>query len=37
MKRRRHTLKEVIRNLREADRLFAEGHQIPEVANRTLG
>jgi putative transposase len=31
MKRRRHTPEQIIRKLREADRLLAEGHQIPEV------
>jgi len=31
MKRRRHTLEQIIRKLREADRLLAEGHQVPEV------
>jgi putative transposase len=32
MKRRRHTPGQVIRKLREADRLLAEGHEVPEVA-----
>jgi transposase len=32
MKRRRHTPEQIIRKLREADRLLAEGHEIPEVA-----
>jgi putative transposase len=32
MKRRRHTPEQIIRELREADRLLAEGHQVPEVA-----
>jgi putative transposase len=32
MKRRRHTPEQIIRKLREADRLLAEGHQVPEVA-----
>jgi DNA-binding transcriptional MerR regulator len=31
MKRRRHTPEQVIRKLREADRLLAEGTEIPEV------
>jgi putative transposase len=32
MKRRRHTPEQIIRKLREADRLLAEGHDVPEVA-----
>ena len=32
MKRRRHTPEQIIRKLREADRLLAEGKEIPEVA-----
>src|SRR5215217_2121457 len=32
MKRRRHTPEQVIRKLREADRLLGEGKSIPEVA-----
>ena len=32
MKRRRHTPEQIVRKLREADRLLAEGHQVPEVA-----
>jgi putative transposase len=32
MKRRRHTPEQIVRELREADRLLAEGHQVPEVA-----
>ena len=32
MKRRRHTPEQIIRKLREADWLLAEGHQAPEVA-----
>ncbi len=32
MKRRRHTPEQVIRKLREADRMLAEGSEIPEVA-----
>jgi putative transposase len=34
MKRRRHTPEQIIRKLREADRLLAEGHEIPEVAKQ---
>src|SRR4051795_2132768 len=32
MKRRRHTPEQVIRKLREADRMVGEGKRIPEVA-----
>ena len=32
MKRRRHTPEQIIRKLREADRMLAEGKQVPEVA-----
>ncbi len=32
MKRRRHTPEQVIRKLREADRLLGEGKTIPEIA-----
>ena len=32
MKRRRHTPEQIIRKLREADRLLAEGMQVPELA-----
>jgi putative transposase len=32
VKRRRHTPEQVVRKLREADRLLAEGMQVPEVA-----
>ena len=32
VKRRRHTPEQVIRKLREADRLLGEGKAIPEVA-----
>lgn len=32
MRRRRHTPEQVIRKLREADRLLGEGKAIPEVA-----
>ena len=31
MKRRRHTPEQVVRKLREADRMLAEGKTIPEV------
>lgn len=31
-RRRRHTPEQVIRKLREADRLLAEGQRVPEVA-----
>ena len=32
MKRRRHTPEQVIRKLREADRLLAEGKDVDELA-----
>jgi transposase-like protein len=32
MKRRRHTPEQVVRKLREADRMLGEGKTIPEVA-----
>ena len=32
MKRRRHTPEQIVRKLREADRMLAEGKEIPEVA-----
>ena len=32
MKRRRHTPEQIVRKLREADRLLAEGRTVPEVA-----
>ena len=32
MKRRRHTPEQVVRKLREADRLLGEGLELPEVA-----
>ena len=32
MKRRKHTPDQVVRKLREADRLLAEGKEVPEVA-----
>ena len=31
MKRRRHTPEQIIRKLREADRMLAEGAEVPEV------
>ena len=34
MKRRRHTPEQIIRKLREADRLLAEGQDLPEVAKQ---
>src|ERR671921_1637814 len=34
VKRRRHTPGQIIRKLREADRLLAEGHEVPEVAKQ---
>jgi putative transposase len=34
MKRRRHTPEQIIRKLREADRLLAEGCEVPEVAKQ---
>jgi putative transposase len=34
MKRRRHTPEQIIRKLREADRLLAEGQDVPEVATQ---
>jgi putative transposase len=34
MKRRRHTPEQIVRKLREADRLLAEDHQVPEVAKQ---
>jgi hypothetical protein len=34
MKRRRHTPEQIVRKLREADRLLAEGKDVPEVARR---
>ncbi len=36
MKRRRHTPEQIVRKLREADRLLAEGTEVPEVA-KALG
>ncbi len=32
MKRRRHTPQQIVRKLREADRLLGEGSEVPEVA-----
>ena len=32
MKRRRHTPEQIIRKLREAERMLGEGRQIPEVS-----
>jgi putative transposase len=32
VKRRRHTPEQIVRKLREADRLLAEGTAVPEVA-----
>ena len=32
MKRRRHTPEQIVRKLREADRLLGEGMEVPEVA-----
>jgi putative transposase len=34
MKRRRHTPEQIVRKLREADRLLGEGMELPEVANQ---
>jgi putative transposase len=34
MRRRRHTPEQVIRKLREADRMLGEGAKVPEVAKR---
>ena len=34
MKRRRHTPEQIIRKLREADRLLTEGREVPEVAKQ---
>jgi hypothetical protein len=34
MKRRRHTPEQIIRKLRGADRLLAEGDDVPEVAKQ---
>lgn len=32
MKKRRHTPDQIVRKLREADKLLAEGKEVPEVA-----
>jgi putative transposase len=32
VKRRRHTPEQIVRKLREADRLLSEGMEVPEVA-----
>jgi putative transposase len=32
MKRRRHTPEQIVRKLREADRMLGEGAEVPEVA-----
>jgi transposase-like protein len=34
MSRRRHTPEQVVRKLREADRLLGEGHGLPEVVKQ---
>jgi putative transposase len=34
MKRRRHTPEQVVRKLREADRLLGEGMELPEVTKQ---
>jgi putative transposase len=34
MKRRRHTPEQIVRNLREADRLLGEGMELPEVTKQ---
>jgi hypothetical protein len=34
MKRRRHTLEQIVRKLHEADRLLTEGQDVPEVAKQ---
>jgi putative transposase len=34
MKQRRHTPEQIVRKLREADRLLAEGQDVPEVAKQ---
>lgn len=34
MKRRRHTPEQIVRKLREADRLIGEGATVPEVAKQ---
>ena len=37
MKRRRHNPEQIIRKLREADRMLAEGTEVPELAKATRG
>jgi transposase len=32
LKRRRHTPEQIVRKLREADRMLAEGIEVPEIA-----
>jgi putative transposase len=34
MKRRRHRPEQIVGKLREADRLLAEGQEVPEVAKQ---
>jgi hypothetical protein len=34
MKRRRHTPEQIVRKLREADRLLGEGQELPEVVKQ---
>jgi transposase len=34
MSRRRHTPEQIVRKLREADRLLGEGQELPEVVKR---
>jgi putative transposase len=34
VKRRQHTPEQIVRKLREADRLLAEGREVPEVAKQ---
>jgi hypothetical protein len=34
MKQRRHTPEQIVRKLREADRLLAEGREVREVAKQ---
>jgi hypothetical protein len=37
MKRRRHTPEQIVRKLREADQLLAEGREVPEAARTPEG
>ena len=37
MKRRRHTPEQLIRKLREAERLIGEGRTVPEARRRSWG